>query len=92
MVGRPYIEDNPLPDPTNCQIDCRNAVVLEKARRAIEENITFYTSVLLGNTGNISRKAELDLRRKIAALELHLENLVNNQHKAVQLIEAREIA
>lgn len=92
LAGRPYIEDNPLPDPTNCQIDCRNAVVLEKARRAIEENITFYTSVLLGNTGNISRKAELDLRRKIAAHEVHLENLVSNQHKAVQLIEAREIA
>ncbi|WP_122440152.1 tyrosine-type recombinase/integrase [Pseudomonas viridiflava] len=85
LAGRPHIEDFPMPDTTNCQIDCRNAVVLQKAKRAIEENITFYTSVLLGNTGNISRKAEMDLRRKIGAHEMHLVNLENNKHKALAL-------
>jgi integrase len=92
IAGRPYIEDFPTPDPTNCQIDCRNAVVLQKAKRAIEENITFYTTVLLGNSGTISGKAEMDLRRKIAAHEMHLANLNNNGHKTAELIEAIEIA
>lgn len=102
IAGRPVIEDFPTPDPTNCQIDCRNAVVLQKAKRAIEENITFYTSVLLGNSDNISRKAEMDLRKKIAAHEMHLINLSNNNKsevfqdssasQGVRLIEAHEVA
>ena len=80
-----------MPDPQNCQIDCRNAVVLAKARQAIVDNIEFFTSVLADNINTISKKAELQIRRKIEAHQRHLSNLERNQH-APGLIPLRAIA
>jgi len=91
LEGRPNSDGHLMPDPQNCQIDCRNAVVLAKARQAIVDNIEFFTSVLADNIDTISKKAELQIRRKIEAHQRHLNNLERNQHSP-GLIPLRAIA
>lgn len=91
LQGRPNPDGSLMPDPSNCQIDCRNAVVLAKARQAIVDNIEFFTAVLVDNIDTISKKAEMQIRRKIEAHERHLRNLDRNQHTP-GLIPLRAIA
>ena len=65
-----------FPDPTHCQIECRFAVVVENAKQAIKDNVTFYLALLDGE-GDESLKpaAAKSIRLKIAANERHLLNL-----------------
>lgn len=69
-----------IPDVNNCQLDCQYCVVLEKSRKAIYDNINFYHRVL-ESTDNIGKKAEVMIRKKLAANEKHLENLDVNHYK-----------
>lgn len=65
-----------IPDPSQCQVDCRFAVVVESAKTAIKDNVTFYLALLDGaNEDVLTPAAEQSVRMKIAANERHLANL-----------------
>ncbi|KAB0490562.1 tyrosine-type recombinase/integrase [Pseudomonas vancouverensis] len=80
-----------MPDPSNCQMDCKKIVVLASAKQALSDNITFYTTVLENSTGKLSSTAERELQRRIQATQIHLNNLNAAGHSGPQLIEARNV-
>lgn len=75
LAGRILLVDHPLPDPSNCQIECRHAIVLEPARQAIKDNITFYLALLDNVKGKLGKEAERVIRNKVTVSEIHLANL-----------------
>ncbi|WP_223434645.1 MULTISPECIES: tyrosine-type recombinase/integrase [unclassified Pseudomonas] len=80
-----------MPDPSNCQMDCKKIVVLASAKQALSDNVTFYTTVLENSTGKLSSTAERELQRRIQATQIHLNNLNAAGHSSPQLIEARNV-
>jgi hypothetical protein len=65
-----------VPDPSQCQVDCRFAVVVESAKAAIKDNVTFYLALLdRANEAVLAPTAERSVLMKIAANERHLANL-----------------
>jgi hypothetical protein len=80
-----------MPDPSNCQLECKKVVVLESAKQALSDNITFYSAVLDKANGKLSSTAERELQRRIAATQVHLDNLTATGHSVSQLIEARNV-
>ncbi|HEJ2986060.1 TPA: tyrosine-type recombinase/integrase, partial [Pseudomonas aeruginosa] len=91
LQGRQVEGDSIMPDPGNCQIDCKKIVILASAKKSLEDNITFYTTVLEKSNGRLSAKAEHELLRRISSTQLHLNNLNETGHSASQLIEVRHV-
>lgn len=76
-----------LPDPTWCDVSCEHAVVVEKARVAMEDNVRFYANMLENASDTLSERAKKMLRDKIAGNTAHLERL----HKGPELIPAVQV-
>lgn len=66
---------NALPDPNWCDVSCEHAVVIEKARVAMEDNVRFYRNMLENASDILSARAKNMLRDKIAAHNRHLDRL-----------------
>ncbi|WP_397452123.1 tyrosine-type recombinase/integrase [Pseudomonas sp. NA-150] len=77
LIGRTRPEGRIRPDPTNCQIECRNAVVVAKAEQAMQENVVFYETLLREGSDSLSAKARRKVQSKIDAHKHHLANLHN---------------
>jgi len=91
LHGRKLDVDLIMPDPTNCQLECKKIIVLETAKQALRDNSTFYTNVLDKAQGKLSMRAEHELQRRIASIQTHLNNLEATGHSASQLIEVRHV-
>lgn len=91
LVGRPVANDNYMPDTSNCQPDCKKVVVIESAKQALIDNITFYTTLLDASRGKLSSVAERELNRRIAATRIHLDNIVATGRAENNLIEVTHV-
>ena len=91
LYGRTIDSDMILPDPSNCQIECKKLVVLESGKRALTDNMAFYSQILDATRGKLKGNAEYELQRRIAATQVHLNNLVASGHSSSGLIEARNV-
>ncbi|MNN51656.1 hypothetical protein D3C81_1663130 [compost metagenome] len=76
-----------MPDTSNCQPDCKKVVVIESAKQALIDNITFYSTILDASRGKLSAVAERELNRRIAATRIHLDNIVATGRAENNLIE-----
>ncbi|MGF6153858.1 tyrosine-type recombinase/integrase [Pseudomonas fluorescens] len=79
LVGRHRPEGRIRPDPGNCQIECRNAVVVGKAEQALKENVRFYETLLENGSESITVRARQRIQAKIDAHKRHLNNLHNTE-------------
>lgn len=78
------------PDISNCQLECKHCVVVEKAKQAISGNVEFYQSIL-ESTDGVGVKAKARLRKKLSAAEKHIEALDKNKLKIQEAIDVREL-
>lgn len=91
LVGRPVANDNYMPDASNCQPDCKKVVVIESAKQALIDNITFYSTLLDASRGKLTPVAERELNRRIAATRMHLDNIVATGKAENNLIEVTHV-
>lgn len=91
LKGRTVDLDNILPDPSNCQIDCKKIIILATAKQALSDNITFYSTVLENAGGKLQITAERELRRRISATQSHLNNLITTGHSENNFIEVANV-
>jgi integrase len=91
LAGRPVANDNYMPDASNCQPDCKKVVVIESAKQALIDNITFYSTLLDASRGKLSPVAERELNRRIAATRIHLDNIIATGRAENNLIEAAHV-
>lgn len=70
---------NMLPNPTRCDISCKHAVVVEKAKHAIQDNVKFYSNMLEKAADTLSERAKKMILKKIASNNEHLNNLETNR-------------
>lgn len=75
LAARQGAVTDALPDPTWCDVSCEHAVVVEKARVAMEDNVRFYANMLENASDTLSERAKKMLRDKIAGNTAHLERL-----------------
>jgi len=75
LAARQGAVTDALPDPTWCDVSCEHAVVVEKARVAMEDNVRFYANMLENASDILSERAKKMLRDKIAGNTSHLERL-----------------
>lgn len=75
IQGRDFGDELPRPDPTNCHYSCRKIVVLEKARSALEQNVTFYERILENPKAQLPAAIRNELQAKIESYRYHLGNL-----------------
>ena len=92
LVGRLRPEGRIQPDPTNCQIECRNTVVIGKARSSMEENIRFYKALLESTSDTLNTRAKIAIKNKIDAQKWHLENLHHSEHLKTKIIPVLEVS
>lgn len=64
-----------MPVPSNCHYECRNIVVLPKAKQAIMENIKFCQHILKSSGAELSASGHRLVAAKLATFEQHLQNL-----------------
>jgi integrase len=77
-----------VPDPSNCQLECDNLVLLEAATETLEKNITFYSNLLNGAPGALAKRVQKQLVSKIEINERHLAHLgVRNDALRVDIVE-----
>ena len=74
-VGRTLESGQVFPDPSNCQLECRNVVLLEGAKATIQQNILFYSNLVSSSTKGLSRAAERKIVEKIKINEAHIARL-----------------
>jgi len=86
LHGRKIEGDLIMPDPSNCQLDCKKIIVLETAKQALVDNETFYNQVLQAGNGKLAHHVEYELQRRIASIQVHLANLKATGHSSSQLI------
>ncbi|MDP5542472.1 tyrosine-type recombinase/integrase [Pseudomonas aeruginosa] len=77
LIGHPNPDGRSLPDPSNCQIECRNAVIIGKAKIAMKDSLNFYESLLVNGGGSLTGRARRMIHEKIEAHKRHLANLNN---------------
>lgn len=84
-VGKSVImEGNIVPNPTNCQLECQNAIVLEGARETLQKNVSFYSKLLVQTSGSLTKAAQKQLSAKLDINEKHLAALaLKNKAQAV---------
>lgn len=73
------------PNPSNCHYECRNIVVLPKAKQAIVDNIKFCQHILQSGGSELSAAGHRLLAAKLSTFEQHLDNL-NKSNLPVDLI------
>ena len=73
LSNRKVLPEVIAPDHNNCQLDCKNVVVTERSRKAMEGNIAFFQSLLRSN--EIRSSAVLQIQKKISISEKHLNTL-----------------
>ena len=83
LTGRKIIGDKPIPDPSNCQLECNNNVLLGDAEETLKGNIKFYKTVLDDPNLLPNNKAVKQITQKLQLNEMHLYNL--NKDKAPAL-------
>lgn len=91
LIGRKAVSDNYQPDPSNCQVDCKKIVILETAKQALTDNITFYSNLLDAAREKLSPTAERELTRRIAATHIHLQNITTTGRTENSLIGVRNV-
>lgn len=74
-----YPGDAIMPNPANCQIDCKKIVILQKAKQSLIDNIAFYESILNAPEGEMSPTARREISRRIQATQDHLNGLEATQ-------------
>lgn len=91
LKGKKVLPEQLIPDPTNCQLECKNVVVLESSRQALEADIKFYES-LLSSTSALKQKVKAHYKNKIINAKYHLDSLDrrNNASKSDK-IQLREV-
>ena len=87
LAARQGAVTNALPDPIWCDVSCEHAVVVEKARVAMEDNVRFYANMLENASDTLSERAKKMLRDKIAGNTSHLVRL----RKDPELIPAVQV-
>lgn len=92
LAGRGRPEGRIFPDPSNCQIECRNAVVLGKAEASMRESITFYETLLENGGDSVSQRAKRKVLTKIDALKRHLGNLHDTEATSSLRIPLLEVS
>lgn len=92
LVGRKLPEDKIRPDPNNCQIECRNAVVVAKAENALRENLRFYESLMKNEDSSISARASKRIHEKIEIHKRHLRNLHSTETIKMLRIPVLEVS
>ncbi len=75
LQGQTLPEGRIYPNPSNCQIECRNAVVVAKAEKSLRENVRFYESLLASGGEGLPPKTYRKIAARIEAHKVHLENL-----------------
>lgn len=68
-----------LPEPEFCNPSCHHALIVGKAARALEDNLTFYEQMLSNASATLSENSKKMLRQKILENSKHLEKLRANQ-------------
>ncbi|MEJ8664998.1 tyrosine-type recombinase/integrase [Pseudomonas sp. LP23] len=78
-----------LPDPLYCDTACPHAVIVGKATRALEDNISFYQHMLDNASDTLPKQSIELLRKKVHDNSRHLETLKSGKHH--ELIPAMEV-
>lgn len=91
LHGRKIEGDLIMPDPNNCQLECKKIIVLETAKQALVDNETFYNQVLQAGNGKLAHHVEYELQRRIASIQVHLANLNATGHSSSQLIGVQHV-
>ena len=75
------------PNPSSCDPSCEHAVIVQKAQRAMEDNIKFYTNILEKGGNSLSDKSRKAILEKISSNTNHLNKL----SQQAELIPALEV-
>lgn len=75
LQGQSLPEGRIYPNPSNCQVECRNAVVVAKAEKSLRENVRFYESLLTTSGEALPPKTYRKIVARIEAHKIHLKNL-----------------
>lgn len=79
-----------LPDPQFCDPTCKHALIVEKAARALEDNVTFYEQMLTRANATLSENSKKLLRQKILENSKQLEELRTNQsYKIIPTVDVQ---
>ncbi|WP_070888160.1 tyrosine-type recombinase/integrase [Pseudomonas argentinensis] len=79
LSHREGIIKNALPDPMFCDTSCIHAVIVAKAKQALQDNMDFYQHMLTAADDTLSENSKVMLRKKVTDNARHLEQLRNNQ-------------
>lgn len=83
-AGRADRAKNVGPDPMNCQLQCKNIVVLESAKDVLQKNITFYSNLLEQSGGKLKRAVHRQISTKLAANRAHLLALTTRRSRSTR--------
>ena len=75
------------PNPSSCDPSCEHAVIVQKAQRAMKDNIKFYTNILEKGGNSLSDKSRKAILEKISSNTNHLNKL----SQQAELIPALEV-
>ncbi|WP_430491714.1 tyrosine-type recombinase/integrase [Pseudomonas fulva] len=79
-----------LPDPQFCNPTCKHALIVEKAARALADNVTFYEQMLTRANATLSENSKKLLRQKILENSKQLEELRTNQsYKIIPTVDVQ---
>jgi integrase len=79
-----------FPEPRFCDPSCNHALIVGKAARALEDNLTFYEQMLTKASATLSENSKKMLRQKILDNAKHLEKLRNNQtYKIIPTVDVQ---
>lgn len=77
-----------LPAPLFCDPSCPHAIIVEKAQKALQDNVHFYQHMLTEAEATLSETSKAMLRQKIIDNSKHLERLKTNQsHKIIPSVD-----
>ncbi|MBF4559220.1 tyrosine-type recombinase/integrase [Pseudomonas sp. p50] len=79
LIHHKGIVKDALPDPLFCDPSCTHAVIVEKAQKALQDNVDFYQHMLTEAEANLSETSKAMLRQKIIDNSKHLERLKTNR-------------
>lgn len=79
-----------FPEPQFCDPSCKHALIVGKAAKALEDNVTFYEQMLTRASATLSESSKKMLRQKILDNTKHLEELRNNQtYKIIPTVDVQ---
>lgn len=79
-----------LPDPQFCDPTCKHALIVEKAAKALEENLTFYEQMLTRANATLSENSKKLLRQKILENSKQLRELQTSQsYKIIPTVDVQ---